>query len=81
MILTLHGTDVSVFGRRPGTNASMALGLRNMDAVTTVSHSHAVLTRSLFDVPAPCVIPNFVKCRAVSPRPSAWPASPHRPRL
>jgi L-malate glycosyltransferase len=78
IVLTLHGTDVSVFGQRPGTRAAVARGLRDLHAITTVSQSHAALAVEVFGLDEPPhVIPNFVNTDAFRP------ARPHtgRPRI
>ncbi|MFN2505520.1 MAG: glycosyltransferase [Acidimicrobiales bacterium] len=75
---TLHGTDVSVHGRNPHTRSRLATALRELDAITTVSSSHAHLATELFSLPvAPIIIPNFLNLTRF-PR-----ALPHkgRPRL
>jgi glycosyltransferase involved in cell wall biosynthesis len=61
LVGTLHGTDVSLYGRDPANSARLTQALRNMDALTTVSFSHARLAVSLFGLPTlPKVIPNFI---------------------
>ncbi len=61
LVGTLHGTDVSVYGHDPAYKSRLAEALRRMDALTTVSASHARLAAQLFDLPAlPEVIPNFI---------------------
>jgi N-acetyl-alpha-D-glucosaminyl L-malate synthase BshA len=69
LIGTLHGTDVSVFGRRPGSRAALAPALQRLDAITTVSRSHAALAVGAFNLrSAPRVIPNFVDTDRFWPR-------------
>jgi L-malate glycosyltransferase len=77
MVLTLHGTDVSVFGRRASTRAAIARGLGAFDAVTTVSCSHATLASGLFVADSIRVVPNFVNVETYRP------TAPHndRPRV
>ncbi|NYJ06405.1 N-acetyl-alpha-D-glucosaminyl L-malate synthase BshA [Petropleomorpha daqingensis] len=58
---TLHGTDVSVLGRRPAVRRRLEPALAALDAVTTVSDHHAALATRIFRLPEPPdVIPNFV---------------------
>jgi N-acetyl-alpha-D-glucosaminyl L-malate synthase BshA len=78
---TLHGTDVTVFGRQRSAPA-LATRLSATDALTTVSHSHARLATRLFGLPCPpLVIPNFVcldRFPPVAPLPAAH---GRRPRI
>ncbi len=61
LIGTLHGTDVSVYGRDPANRLRLSHALRRMDALTTVSTSHAWLAADLFRLPIrPQVVPNFI---------------------
>ena len=58
---TLHGTDVSGFGRDPARVAQIAPLLDGADALTTVSQSFAGLAVELFGLQrAPIVLPNFL---------------------
>lgn len=58
---TLHGTDVSRFGRDPARVGQIAALLDRADALTTVSQSFARLAVELFGLQrAPTVLPNFV---------------------
>ena len=60
-IATLHGTDVSIYGRNPVTGTAIAQALRSFDALTTVSESHACLAAHVFNLERqPLVIPNFI---------------------
>jgi N-acetyl-alpha-D-glucosaminyl L-malate synthase BshA len=69
LIGTLHGTDVSVFGRRPQSRAALASALRRLDVITTVSRSHAALAVDAFGLKEPpSVIPNFVDTERFWPR-------------
>jgi N-acetyl-alpha-D-glucosaminyl L-malate synthase BshA len=69
MIGTLHGTDVSVYGPDPITGPSLSQTLQKMDALTTVSFSHACLAADLFGLKEPpIVIPNFVNLSTFHPR-------------
>ncbi|MFC1744871.1 N-acetyl-alpha-D-glucosaminyl L-malate synthase BshA [Candidatus Riflebacteria bacterium] len=61
LVGTLHGTDVSIFGRDPSFGARLGETLKKMDALTTVSFAHARLAAELFEFSQmPEVIPNFV---------------------
>lgn len=80
LVVTLHGTDVSVHGAEPVTRRRLARWLSHADAITTVSHSHAALaTRTLGLREPPQVIPNFVVTNRFALRPVA--ADARRPRL
>lgn len=57
---TLHGTDVTVFGRKRFAH-TLATQLSATDALTTVSRSHALLATRLFGLACPpLVVPNFI---------------------
>ena len=61
LVGTLHGTDVSVYGRDPVQGFQLAQMLHEIDELTTVSYNHASLASELFELPTlPNVIPNFV---------------------
>jgi L-malate glycosyltransferase len=61
LVGTLHGTDVSDFGRDPITAAQLSEALGELNALTTVSVHFAYLARDTFRLSAlPIVIPNFV---------------------
>jgi len=61
LVGTLHGTDVSIHGRHSDTGPKLGNALTHLDALTTVSASHARLASDVFGLPAPPqVIPNFV---------------------
>ncbi len=61
LIGTLHGTDVSIHGRHSDTGPKLGNALGHLDALTTVSDSHARLASDVFGLPTPPqVIPNFV---------------------
>jgi N-acetyl-alpha-D-glucosaminyl L-malate synthase BshA len=65
---TLHGTDVSRFGRDPARVGQIAELLGRADALTTVSQSFARLAVDLFGLPqAPTVVPNFVDLARFTP--------------
>ena len=81
LVGTLHGTDVSVFGLDPRFRQEMAADLADLDALTTVSHSHAELAGRVFGLESlPEVIPNFVDLLRWSPRSRPRPSG-HRPRV
>ena len=66
---TLHGTDVSGFGRDPARVAQVAPLLARADALTTVSQSFARLAVERFGLQrAPTVLPNFVDLPRFGPR-------------
>lgn len=68
LIGTLHGTDVSIFGRDEAKRRPLARALGEMEQLTTVSNNHARLATALFELPAPPrVIPNFVDCSQFFP--------------
>ena len=82
LVGTLHGTDVTHFGKDPTVVSKLATALRCNDVLTTVSHSHARLAASAFDLPAcPRVVSNFIDLARFKPCPKAsTPPSPARPR-
>jgi N-acetyl-alpha-D-glucosaminyl L-malate synthase BshA len=77
VIGTLHGTDVSVYGRDPVIGSRLAQTLRHMDELTTVSNSHASLAVDVLGLSSrPLVIPNFVDLSRFRPR-DLLPTSSH----
>lgn len=81
LIATLHGTDVSVYGRDPMLGPQLDGALRSLDALTTVSTSHAQLARQVFGwTRPPEVIPNFVDLTRWRPH-HAGRVRPRRPRI
>lgn len=71
LVGTLHGTDVSIHGRAPATKYRLADALRELDAITTVSVSHADLATALFGLTShPTVIPNFINLSRFRSSPS-----------
>ena len=61
VIGTLHGTDVSNFGRDPVIGPRLAQVLKSSDVLTTVSESHAQLATEVFGLAEPPrAIPNFI---------------------
>jgi N-acetyl-alpha-D-glucosaminyl L-malate synthase BshA len=77
LVGTLHGTDVSVQGRRPAVRRRLEPALAGLDAVTTVSEHHAALATRILRLPdPPDVIANFVdldRFRTVASRPAGEP--------
>ncbi|MCG3206513.1 MAG: N-acetyl-alpha-D-glucosaminyl L-malate synthase [Anaerolineae bacterium] len=68
LVGTLHGTDVSNYGRNPLVAPRLARALRRLDGLTTVSHSHAQLAADYFHLPArPHIIPNFIDLSKFQP--------------
>jgi N-acetyl-alpha-D-glucosaminyl L-malate synthase BshA len=68
LVGTLQGTDVYTHGRRPETKRRLKRALRELDALTTVSHAHARLSKEVLDLPVePAVIPNFVDLTCFRP--------------
>jgi N-acetyl-alpha-D-glucosaminyl L-malate synthase BshA len=68
-IATLHGTDVSVHGRNPVKGPRLIQALRNFEALTTVSNSHACLAVRVFNLDRqPVVIPNFIEPNRFEPK-------------
>jgi N-acetyl-alpha-D-glucosaminyl L-malate synthase BshA len=69
LVGTLHGTDVSIQGRDPVKGPQLARSLRQIDALTTVSNSHARLAADVFGLSArPKVIRNFVDLSKFRPQ-------------
>lgn len=61
LVGTLHGTDVSEYGRDPIKGHHLAQALNEVDMLSTVSDSHASLATDVFGLSTrPVVIPNFV---------------------
>jgi L-malate glycosyltransferase len=80
LVMTLHGTDVSVVdaARERALNQALA----SVDVLTTVSASHASLIEQRLDT-SPAVIPNFVDLERFRPGGLAarrWPGR-RRPRI
>lgn len=58
---TLHGTDVSYYGHVSSVRELLKRSIAGLDAVTTVSRSHAGLAQQVLAMDRPpLVIPNFV---------------------
>ena len=86
LLMTLHGTDVTVLGHEPPRARAVGRALARLDQVTTVSESHARLSAQVLGLErAPEVIPNFVDLRKFRPRTPvgrAHVSGPHRrPRI
>lgn len=80
LIGTLHGTDVSVFGLDPAIGPGLADAIHELDAVTTVSASHAALATTTFDLRRrPEVIPNFIDLSRWRPGPDPRLPADRRP--
>lgn len=69
LVGTLHGTDVTHFGKMPVFGAQLAEAFQAIDVLTTVSASHARLAASVFKlVKPPQVVPNFIDLSTFWPR-------------
>jgi L-malate glycosyltransferase len=69
LVGTLHGTDVSIYGRDPGRGPQLVQALQSTDVLTTVSISYSNLCTEVFGLAAPPqVIPNFVDLKRFHPR-------------
>lgn len=61
LFATLHGSDVSQYGRDPVKGPPLASALACLDGLTTVSMYHASLAKEVFKLPHhPKIIPNFI---------------------
>jgi L-malate glycosyltransferase len=68
LIGTLHGTDVSHFGKAPEIGPRLAKALQLSDVITTVSNSHAELATTVFNLARPpYVVPNFIDLSRFQP--------------
>lgn len=75
---TLHGTDVTA-GRDFTELRELRQALLRLDALTTVSDSHAMLAAATLGLPRlPMTIPNFIDLDRFSPLPAR---TPGRPRI
>ena len=73
LVGTLHGTDVTHFGKDPAVAPKLAAALRCNDVLTTVSRSHARLAASVFSLPSsPRVVSNFIDLARFKPCPEAF---------
>lgn len=76
---TLHGTDVTILGRKLAVRERLAASLERANALTTVSQNHAALAAETFALTRPPeVIPNFVDTGRFRP---ATRDSVERPRV
>ena len=82
LVGTLHGTDVTHCGKDPAVAPRLATALGCNDVLTTVSHSHARLAASVFNLTCrPRVVSNFIDLARFKPCPQASSIStPARPR-
>lgn len=60
LVLTLHGSDVTMHERKSSLGRVLAQTLKNFNILTTVSLSHARLASKVLKVKTIQVIPNFV---------------------
>jgi N-acetyl-alpha-D-glucosaminyl L-malate synthase BshA len=68
LVGTLHGTDVSRYGRQRSARRRLSGVLQRFDALTTVSRPHARLAMETFGLAdQPEVIPNFVDVERFRP--------------
>ena len=68
LVVTLHGTDITVVGADPSFLPIVRLGIERADAVTAVSRSLAQETHDRLGVPREIeVIPNFVDANRCDP--------------
>lgn len=68
IITTLHGTDITLVGNRPGFFDITRFSIERSDAVTTVSEFLKIQTLETFDLEKDIVvIPNFVDQRRFKP--------------
>jgi N-acetyl-alpha-D-glucosaminyl L-malate synthase BshA len=81
LIGTLHGTDVTHFGKDPTVAPKLVAALRCNDVLTTVSFSHAKLAAAAFNLSSrPRVVSNFIDLARFKPCPLTSPLSnPARP--
>jgi N-acetyl-alpha-D-glucosaminyl L-malate synthase BshA len=70
LIGTLHGTDVSHFGKEPEMGPRLASALQSTDVVTAVSNSHAELATTVLNLDRPPrVVSNFIDLSRFQPSP------------
>ncbi len=86
LVGTLHGTDVSRFGKDPEIGPRLAEALRSSDVITAVSSSHAELATTVLNLDRPPeVVLNFIDlsrfrpdaCTPIDQRPRARPRLMH----
>ena len=82
LVATLHGTDVNLFEHDVAARVRLSSTLAALDALTTVSASHAALAaRTLRLAEEPVVIPNFVDVSRFVPASRLRPPDGRRPRV
>ena len=82
LIGTLHGTDVTNFGRDSVMGPQLSEALQANDVLTTVSNSHARLSAQVLGLLGyPQVIPNFVDLQRFQPDTRESFAGGRRPRV
>ena len=75
LVGTLHGTDVTHFGKDPAVAPKLAAALRCNDVLTTVSFGHAKLAAAAFNLSSrPRVVSNFIDLARFKPMPTNIPA-------
>lgn len=68
LIGTLHGTDVSRFGKEPEMGPHLAVALQSSDVITAVSNSHAELAATVLNLARPPhVVLNFIDISRFQP--------------
>ena len=82
LVATLHGTDVSLFEHDVAARGRLTSTLARIDALTTVSSSHAALAASKLGLAEePVVIPNFVDLSRFAPALPLRSSDSRRPRV
>ncbi len=83
LVGTLHGTDVTRFGKDPDIGPRLAKALRSSHIITAVSKRHAELASTILDLDRPpYVVPNFIDLIRFQPEPRRRGRPPvTRPRL
>ncbi|MEE8303330.1 MAG: N-acetyl-alpha-D-glucosaminyl L-malate synthase BshA [Candidatus Tectomicrobia bacterium] len=84
LVGTLHGTDVTHFGKEAVLGLQLAEALQSIDVLTAVSARHAQLAATVFSLSSlPQVIANFIDLSRFRPDPYATirPRPRSRPRL
>lgn len=66
LIVTFHGTDVSLMGKDPNIKGALVIAIRQSDALTAVSEALARQAEKNFELPrSPRVIENFVTTQKI----------------
>ena len=82
LIGTVHGTDVTHFGKDSAIGPRLVGALKSTDVLTTVSTSHAGLAATAFGLSSPPhVIPNFVDLSRFRPNSCVRSSRRSRPRI